>query len=64
MALETLPRRRVLPGRAERIGLMAILVLATAVPMPVLAQGVVVQGRVYQFGSRAVIGNATVDLEG
>ena len=64
MALETLPRRRVLPGRAERIGLMAILVLATAMPMPVLAQGVVVQGRVFQFGSRAVIGNATVDLEG
>ena len=56
--------RRVSPGRIERIGLMAILVLATAVPIPVLAQVVVVQGRVFQFGSRAVIRNATVDLEG
>ena len=43
---------------------MAFLGLATAVPIPVLAQGVVVQGRVFQFGSRAVIGNTTVDLEG
>ena len=56
--------RHVFPGRIERIGLMAILVLATAVPIPVLAQGVVVQGRVFQFGSRVVIRNATVDLEG
>ena len=55
---------RVSPGRIERIGLIAILVLVTAVPIPVLAQGVVVQGRVFQFGSRAVIPNATVDLEG
>ena len=56
--------RHVSPGRIERIGLMAILVLATSVPIPVLAQGVVVQGRVFQFGSRTVIRNATVDLEG
>ena len=46
-----------------RIGLMVILVLATAIPMPVLAQdGVVVQGRVFQFGSRVVIPNARVDV--
>ena len=43
---------------------MAILVLATAIPIPVLAQGVVVQGRVFQFGSTSGIANATVDLEG
>ena len=64
VAPEGLLRRRVSPGRAERIGLMAILVLATAIPIPVLAQGVVVQGRVFQFGSTSGIANATVDLEG
>ena len=64
VAPEGLLRRRVSPGRAERIGLMAILVLATAIPIPVLAQGVVVQGRVFQFGSTPGIANATVDLEG
>ena len=52
-------------GLGERIGLIAILVLATVVPMPVLAQtGVVVAGRVFEFGSRSVIWNARVELEG
>ena len=49
----------------ERIGLMAILVFATAIPIPVLAQdGVVVEGRVFEFGSTSVIFNARVELEG
>ena len=49
----------------ERIALMAILVLATAIPIPVLAQdGVVVQGRVFEFGSTSPIWNARVELEG
>ncbi len=52
------------PGLGERIGLMAILVLATVLPMPVLAQGVVVQGRVFEFGSTTGIWNARVELEG
>ena len=30
---------------------MAILVLATAITVPVLAQSVIVQGRVFVFGS-------------
>ncbi len=49
----------------ERIALLATLVLATAIPIPVLAQdGVVVQGRVFEFGSTSVIFNARVELEG
>jgi len=43
---------------------MAILMLAAAIPIPVLAQVVVVQGRVFEFGSRTVIANARVELEG
>ena len=52
------------PGLGERIGLIAILVLATVVPVPVLAQTVVVGGRVFEFGSTSVIWNARVELEG
>jgi hypothetical protein len=43
---------------------MAIFMLAAAIPIPVLAQVVVVQGRVFEFGSRTVIANARVELEG
>ena len=53
------------PGLGERVVLMAILVLATLIPIPALAQtGVVVQGRVFEFGSTTVIWNARVELEG
>lgn len=44
---------------------MAILVLATAIPIPVLSQtGAVVQGRVIRAGGTAGIQNARVELEG
>ena len=46
------------------ISVVLLAVLAAAAPMPVLAQGVVVQGRVFEFGSTSVIANATVDLAG
>lgn len=58
-------RRRVSPGREGRIGLLAILVLAIAIPSPMLAQtGVVVEGRVLEAGTTAGIQNAIVELVG
>ena len=44
---------------------MVILVLATAIPIPVLAQdGVILQGRVFVSGGTAAVVNARVELEG
>ena len=44
---------------------MTILLLAAALPMPVLAQtGVVVQGRVFEAGGTSGIQNVVVELEG
>ncbi len=51
-------------GSFIRLSVVLLAVLAAAVPMPVLAQNVVVQGRVFTVGSAVVIPNATVDLEG
>jgi len=51
-------------GGFLRLSVVFFAVLAASVPVPVLAQGVVVQGRVYTLGSAVVIPNATVDLEG
>ena len=61
---ERLLRRRVSPGRGERIGLKTILVLASAIPFPVLAQTGSVAGLVFESGGTAGIPNATVELEG
>ncbi len=61
---ERLLRRLACPCRSKRIGLMAILVFAGAVPIPVLAQTAVVQGRVIEAGTTAGIQNAVVELVG
>ena len=46
------------------VRLVFLGVLATTIPIPVLAQGVIVQGRVFEFGSTTVVWNARVELEG
>ena len=62
---ESLPRSLVRPGWGKGIGLLVILMFATGIPMPVLAQvDVVVEGRVYDARSGAGIQNAVVTLEG
>ena len=59
--LHSLVRR----GWAKGIGPLVILVFATGIPVPVLAQvDVVVEGRVYDARSDAGIQNAVVTLEG
>ena len=44
--------------------LLLALALVSATPIPVLAQGVVVEGRVFEAGGTASIWNARVELEG
>ena len=51
-------------GSLLPLSVVLLAVLAAAVPTPVSAQDVVVQGRVFEFGSTSVIPNARVELEG
>ena len=63
--VERLQRRRAPRRRAERIGLMAMLVCAMSMPVPALAQtAVVVQGRVFDSGGTTSIQDVVVALDG